>query len=197
MSNVRRYFVTGLLVTLPVFFTIYFFFIIFRFIDGICGKVINIYLLKHFGFGIPGLGIILGLLVVFIIGFIATNFLGKKLFLAIETWFLKLPFVKRVYPSAKQIVGSIFSKDGRTFKQVVLVEYPSKGIWSIGFITNESFAKANSAAAEDLMHVFIATTPSPFTGFLVLIPKKDIRYLDMSVEQGVKLVVSGGIIKPL
>jgi len=196
MSKARRYFVTGLLITLPVFFTLYFFFIIFRFIDGICGKFINIYLIKHFGFGIPGLGIILGLLVVFIIGFIATNFLGKKLFLAVEAWFLKLPLVKLVYPSAKQIIGSIISKEGRTFKQVVLVEYPSKGIWSIGFITNESFAKANEAAAQDLMHVFIATTPSPLTGFLALIPKNNIRYLDIPVEQGIKLIVSGGIVKP-
>lgn len=196
MSNARRYFVTGLLITLPVFFTLYFFFIIFRFIDGIYGKVINIYLIRNFGFAIPGLGIILGLLTVLFVGFIATNFLGKKLFRAIESWFLKLPLIRQVYPAAKQVVNSIISKDSRAFKKVVMVEYPSKGLWSIGFLTNDSFALAENAAGEELSHVFIATSPSPLTGYLALIPKKNIRDLDISVEQGIKLIVSGGIVKP-
>lgn len=197
MSRMRRYFATGLLITLPIFFTLYFFFIIFRFIDGIWGKVINIYLIKHFGFGIPGLGIILGLLTVLAVGFVATNFLGKKLFHAIEAWFLKLPLIKQVYPSAKQVVNSIISKDSRAFKKVVMVEYPSKGLWSIGFLTNESFKKAEEIAGEKLSHVFIATSPSPLTGYLALIPSKNIKDLDISIEQGVKLIVSGGIVKPL
>ncbi|MBP7055436.1 MAG: DUF502 domain-containing protein [Candidatus Omnitrophica bacterium] len=197
MSKVRRYFVTGLLITLPVFFTLYFFFIIFRFIDGICGKVINIFLIKHFGFGIPGLGIILGLLTVVLVGFIATNFFGKKLFHVIEAWFLKLPLIRQVYPAAKQVVSSIISRESRAFKKVVMVEYPSKGIWSIGFVTNDSFKEAEKAVGEELLHVFIATSPSPLTGYLVLMPKSVVKDLNISVEQGLKLIVSGGIIKPL
>lgn len=197
MSRIRRYFAAGLLITLPVFFTLYFFFIAFRFIDGIWGKFINLYLSKHFGFTIPGLGIILGLITVVVVGFVATNFLGKRLFLAVEEWFLKLPLVKRIYPAAKQIVDSLITKEKRAFKKVVMVEYPSKGIWSVGFMTNESFKTANEIAGEELIHVLIATTPTPLSGFLILVPRKDIRYLDMSIEEGLKLIISGGIVKPL
>ena len=196
MSKIKRYFVTGLLITLPVFFTLYFFFAVFKFIDGIWGKVINFYLKKYLGFAVPGLGIILGLFTVLAVGFIATNFFGKKLFYVFERWFLKFPFVRQVYPSMKQIVDSFISKEKPAFKKVVLAEYPSKGIWSIGFITNESFKEAEEKAGEELMHVFIATTPSPFTGFLALIPRNNVKILDISVEQGIKLIVSGGIIKP-
>jgi len=196
MSRIKRYFGTGLLITLPVFLTVYFLFIIFNFIDGIWGKVINFYLKKYFGFSIPGLGIILGLITVIIVGFVATNFMGKRFFALLERWFLKFPFIRQIYPAARQIVGSFISKESPAFKKVVLVEYPSKGMWSIGFITNDSFKEANEKTGEELLHVFIATTPSPLTGFLVLVPKKAIKVLDMSIEDGVKLIVSGGIVKP-
>ena len=196
MSQIKKYFGSGLLITLPVFFTGYFFFIIFRFIDGIWGKLINAYLKKNFGFTVPGLGIVLGILTVLLIGFIATNFFGKRLFLALEAWFLKLPLIGKVYPAAKQIVGSVISRESQSFKKVALVRYPSQGIWSVGFITNGGFPAAEAAAGEELVHVFIATTPSPVTGFLVLIPKKDVRVLDISVEDGIKLIVSGGIVNP-
>jgi uncharacterized membrane protein len=196
MSNIKRYFVAGILVTLPVFLTVYLLFVIFRFIDGIWGKVINYYLKKNFGFSIPGLGFILGVLTVLIIGFVATKITNKRFFKAIEDWFLKLPVINQIYPAARQIVRSLFSRESPAFKKVVLVEYPSRGLWAIGFITNESFKEANEKAASELVHVFIATTPSPLTGYLALIPKKDVKYLDISVEEGIKLIVSGGIVKP-
>lgn len=196
MSKIRRYFGTGLLITLPVFFTLYLLFIIVRFIDGIWGKVINFYLKKYLGFAIPGLGFILALITVLVIGFVATNFFGKKIIRALEHWFLKFPFIRQIYPAAKQIVDSFISKESPAFKKVVLVEYPSKGIWSVGFITNDSFKEANEKTGQELVHVFIGTTPSPLTGFLILVPRSDIKILDISVEEGVKLIVSGGIVKP-
>lgn len=184
------------MITLPVFFTLYFLFVAFRFIDGIWGKLINYYLKREFGFSIPGLGIILGVFTVFIIGFIATNFLGKRVFRSVEGWFLKFPLIRQIYPSTKQIVSSFLSKDAPTFKKVVLVEYPSKGIWAVGFITNDSFKEAEEKTGEELVHVLIGTTPTPLSGFLILVPKKNIKFLDISVEEGIKLVVSGGIVKP-
>lgn len=196
MSKIRRYFVTGLLIILPSFITVYILYGIFTFVDGIWGKVINFYLRKHLGFTIPGLGFLLGIATIIIVGFFATNFFGKKLFLLFENWFLKLPLIRQVYMPAKQIIDSFISKDKHAFKKVVLVEYPSKGIWSIGFLTNDSFREAEEKTSQEMMHVFIATTPSPLTGFLILVPKRDIKFLDISVEQGVKLIVSGGIIKP-
>lgn len=194
--KIKRYFGTGLLITLPVFLTFYLLFIIFRFIDSIWGKVINYYLKKHLGFAIPGLGFILGIITVIIVGFVATNFFGKKLLRIIENWLFKFPVIRQIYPAAKQIVDSFVSKESPAFKKVVLVQYPSNGLWAIGFLTNDSFRQANEAAGDELLHVFVASTPSPLTGFLVLVPKNDIKILDIPVEDGIKLIVSGGIVKP-
>lgn len=181
---------------LPLFITFYLIALIFKLADGLLGGFINNYLRNNFGFFIPGIGIVLGIIIFFIAGFIASHFLGKRIVPALERWFLKLPGVRQIYPPAKQIVTFLFSKENAAFKQVVLAQYPSKGIWSVGFITNEGFKEANEKTKEDLLHVFIPFTPSPWSGFLVLIDKKDIRFLDMSVEDGMKLIISGGILKP-
>ncbi len=194
--SIRRYFGTGLLITLPVFITLYLIFIVIRFVDSILGRVSNFYIKQHFGFVVPGIGLILSVIIIFIIGFVATNFFGKRIIHALEHWFLKFPFIRQIYPAAKQIVDSFISKDSPAFKKVVLAEYPSKGLYAIGFLTNDSFKEANDKAGKELLHVFIATTPSPLTGFLALIPKDDVRFLDISIEEGVKLIVSGGIVKP-
>lgn len=196
MSKIKHYFVTGLLITLPVFLTCYLLYVIFVFIDGIWGKAINFYLNKYLGFSIPGLGIVLGLVTILVVGFVATNLLGKKLLKFFEGWFLKVPFIRKIYPTARQIVDSFISRKGPAFKKVVLVEYPSEGIWSIGFITNDSFKEANEKTGEDLVHILIGTTPTPFSGFTILVPRNKIKILDMSIEEGLKLVISGGIVKP-
>lgn len=194
--RIRHYFATGFLITLPVFITLYFIFIILRFIDGIFGKVINFYLKQYLGFAIPGIGIIIGMLVVFGVGFTAANFFGKKIIHALERWFLKFPFIRQIYPATKQIVDSFISKDSPAFKKVVLVQYPARGIWSVGFLTSESFKEANDKAGRELLHIFIATTPSPLTGFLILVPREDVTELNISIEEGIKLIISGGIVKP-
>jgi uncharacterized membrane protein len=197
IAKIKHYLWTGLLVALPVFITLYFLYIIVRFIDWAFGSAINKCLLKYLGFAVPGLGVVLGFFVILGIGFLAANYFGKKLGKAIERWFLRFPFIRQVYPAAKQIVDSFISKESPAFKKVVLVEYPSKGIWSIGFLTNDSFAQADEAVSQDLVHVFIATTPSPLTGFLVLMPRRDVKILDIPIEDGIKLIVSGGIVKPI
>lgn len=196
MSRIKRYFASGLLITVPVFITLYLIYVVARFIDGIWGKLINMYFMKYFGFTIPGIGIILAIITIVAVGFVATNFIGKRLFKGVEGWFLKFPLIRQIYPSMRQIVSSLMSKDHQAFKKVALVEYPSKGIWSIGFITNESFGKANEIAARELVHILIPTTPTPLSGFLILVPKDDVRILDISIEEGLRLVVSGGIVKP-
>src|SRR3989338_6906087 len=196
MLKLKRYFLTGLLLILPLFITFYILILSFKFIDGILGGFINNYLRANWGFFIPGIGIILGILIVWLTGFIATHFLGKRMLSVLENRFVGLPGVRQIYPSAKQIVGFLFSKDKAAFKQVVLAEYPSKGIWSIGFLTNEAFDEAGEKIARDLAHVFIPSTPGPWSGFLILVPRKDIKLLDMSVEGAIKLIISGGILKP-
>jgi len=196
MHWIRRYFITGLLVILPVFITLYLLFVIFRFVDTIWGVPINFYLNRNFGFKVPGVGFILGTITVFVVGFVTTNIFVRKFFRLLEVLFLKFPLIRQVYPAAKQIVASLISGDKPAFKKVVLVEYPAKGIWSVGFITNEGFREAQEKVGKELVQVFIATTPSPFTGFLILVPKDDVKFLNMSVEEGVKLIVSGGILNP-
>lgn len=196
MSKIRRYFITGLLVILPVYITLYFLVVIFRLIDGFWGRLINLYLRRNFGFSVPGLGFIIGVTAITIIGFLASRFFGRRLLRVIERWFLKFPFISEVYPSIKQIIDFFAPKDKPAFKKVVLVEYPSKGIWSVGFITNDGFEEANRKTGREMLHVFIASTPSPFSGYFVLIPKDEVKFLDISVEEGIKLIVSGGIVKP-
>lgn len=196
IKKIRHYFATGLLVSLPVFITTYFIFVVFRFIDGIFGKGINIILKKYLGFSVPGLGIILGILVVLTIGFFAANFFGRRLFKALEMWFLRFPFIRQIYPAAKQIVDSFIAKDTPAFKKVVMVEYPSKSIWSIGFMTNDGFREANEKAAEDLVFVLIPTTPTPLSGFTILVPRKTVKSMEITVEEALKLIISGGIVKP-
>lgn len=197
MSKIKRYFASGLLITIPVFITLYLIYAVVRFIDGVWGKFINIYFMKYFGFTLPGIGIILAIVTIVAVGFVATNFIGKKIFKAVERRFLRFPLIRQIYPAMRQIVDSLMSKDSQAFKKVVLVEYPSKGIWAVGFLTGDSFAEANRKTGKDLVHVFVATTPSPLTGFLVLVPRDEIKMMDISVEDGIKLVVSGGIVKPL
>jgi uncharacterized membrane protein len=197
MNKLKRYFFTGLLAILPIFLTLYILFIIFRLIDSIFGRIINGYLRGAFGFSIPGLGFILAILIIIAIGFAVVHLLNKKALPLIERLFLKLPLIRYIYPSIKQIIVFLFSNDKTIFKKVVLVEYPSKGIWSVGFMTNEGFRQAQELTGQELVHVLIGSTPSPWTGFFILVPKNAVKYLEMSAEEGIKLIVSGGILKPL
>jgi uncharacterized membrane protein len=165
-------------------------------IDNIIGRIINSYLKAAFGFSIPGLGFIMAVLIILVTGFVVSHLLNKRALPLIERWFLKLPGIRQIYPSIKQIVGFIFSKDKAVFRKVVLVEYPSKGIWSVGFMTNEGFREAEELTGQELVHVLIGSTPSPWSGFFILVPKNAVKFSEMSAEEGVKLIVSGGILKP-
>jgi len=196
MNKLKRYFATGLLVVMPVFLTLYLLYIIFKFVDNVPGHMINSYLKTTFGFSIPGIGFMLEILLILVIGFATSNLLTRKMLPVMEGWFLRLPIIRQIYPPIKQIIGFIFSEDKTAFKKVVLVEYPSKGIWSVGFMTNEGFREAQEKTGQELIHVLVGSTPSPWSGFFILVPKSDVKFLDMSIEDGMKLIVSGGIIKP-
>ena len=196
MKGLKHYFLAGLLVGLPVFLTLYFLFIIFKFIDGIFGVYINAYLKSEFGFIVPGAGIILGILLILLAGFIVSHLLSKKALPVLERWFLKFPGIRQLYPPVKQIISFLFSRESPAFKKVVLVEYPCKGIWSVGFMTNEGLKEAQIKTGKELVHVLIGTTPSPWSGFLILVPKDEVKFLEMPVADGIKLIISGGIIKP-
>lgn len=195
-QSLRKYFITGLIFLLPLVLTIYIIVVLFKFADGLLGRYINDYLRETIGFSIPGLGLLLTLILILVCGFFAANFIGKKIIPWIEKLWLKLPLVRQIYLPAKQLIDFIFSKEKAAFKKVVLIQYPRQGTYSVGFITNEGFEEAKKKTGKDLVTVFIGGTPSPFTGFFVLIPKEEIIILDISIEDGMKLIISGGVLTP-
>ncbi|MBI4707426.1 MAG: DUF502 domain-containing protein [Candidatus Omnitrophica bacterium] len=196
MKPLKRYFVTGLAVAVPVFLTIYVLVAAFQLVDGILGRFLNVYLKETLGFYIPGLGLLLFLVVILFIGFMATRFLGRKIYPQLEKWFSSLPLVNKIYPTLKQIIQFIMAQKEFGFKKVVLVEYPSKGIWSLGFLTNENFQQITSACGKEMAAVFMPTTPGPFSGYVVFLPKEEIKFPDISITNALKIIISGGVFKP-
>ncbi|MDD5045194.1 MAG: DUF502 domain-containing protein [Candidatus Omnitrophica bacterium] len=194
--SLRNYFFTGLAISLPLFGTCYILLIIFVFTDGLLGRFINAYLKAKLGFYIPGLGILLFLLVILLFGVVAKNFLGKKFVHWLGHRFENLPLLKQIYPPLKQIVDFFFSAKELAFKKVVLVEYPRKGLWSLGFITNEGMPKAKEVLKADFLNVFVPNTPGPLSGYYVLVPRQEAILLDISIEDALKIIISGGVLNP-
>jgi uncharacterized membrane protein len=195
--NIKKYFIAGILVLLPFLITIFILINLFQFADSILGKFINIYLVEILGFYIPGLGLIIFLIIIFLIGFLTTHFLGKRLYLILDAALRRFPLIRLIYPSIKQIIEFLFATQRQTFKKTVLVEYPKTGIWSMGFITNEGFQEAKDKTKKELLNIFIPSSPGPFTGFYILVPRQEVIILDITVEDAVKLLVSGGLLNPV
>jgi len=196
MKKLRKYFFTGLLLVIPAFLTVYFLILIFGFIDGIAGGFLKDYMRSKIGFSIPGAGILLFVLTLILVGFLANRFVGRKIYQFLEKWFSSLPLINRVYPAFKQIVSFLLQEKEFGFKKVVLIEYPSKGLWSLGFLTNEQFEKLDRMFAKDMVTVFIPNTPGPFTGYFVFVAKEEMKFIDISVADALRMIISGGIFKP-
>lgn len=188
--NLKGYFLTGLLVLVPILVT---FFLLYQALNQIDQ------LLPYRVLGIPqipGLGIIFIVLLIILTGLATRNYVGRKLFTWGEQLVSKIPIISRIYEGIKQIIQTFFSDNGELFKKVVLIEYPRKGIYSIAFFTQDTRGLVQEAIEDDVVSVFLPTTPNPTSGFLLFVPKKDVRELHMSIEEAMKLVVSGGAIVP-
>ena len=194
-NKLKRYFISGLIIFLPLALTAYLLVLTFNFADGILGKYLQPYFSREFGFYFRGFRIIICLTLIFIIGFLGSNFLGKKFYPLFEGLLLKLPFFKQVYPAIKEIAVFIFSREKFTLHQVVMVEYPRKGVYAIGFLTNDVPKKVTDEVGHELCYVFIPKTPSPLTGYLTLVPKKELIFPDMTAEDAIKILVTGGVMK--
>jgi uncharacterized membrane protein len=183
----RRYFVTGLATLFPVVVTIWLVVTIFQFADRQFGRII--------GVSFPGLGLVVTLLVILGVGVLSVHFFGRVLFQVVEAWLSRLPFVKKVYPPVKQLAQFLFDEEKRrgAFRRVVLVPYPRAGAYSLAFVTNES-RTAVMGTPQTLLTCLIPNPPSPFTGPIIFIPEQDAVPLGMSVEDAVKLIVSGGVV---
>ncbi|MDP2938557.1 MAG: DUF502 domain-containing protein [Candidatus Omnitrophota bacterium] len=196
LRNLQKYFFAGLAILLPFVITLYILAYIFRFFDNILGRFLNSYFKKQLGFYIPGIGIVLFILIILLFGFITTHFLKKRFQAFFENWFLKLPFIKLVYPSIKQIVNFLISKEKPEFQKVVLVEYPRRGVYSLGFVTNESMKIIQEKTGQEFLNVLIPSSPSPFTGFVIMAAKNELIFLDITVEDACKFIISDGVVNP-
>ncbi|MBO8126758.1 MAG: DUF502 domain-containing protein [Firmicutes bacterium] len=190
--RIRNYLITGILIWLPAVVTIYVLWFGYKTFDSLLGNAIAFFV----GERIPGAGILASLLVIFTTGVIATNYFGKKLIIFGERLVTRIPLVRSIYMMVKQIVDAFLHGANVAFKRVALIEYPRKGIYSVGFITSEGNGEVQEKISEDVVSVFLPTTPNPTSGYLLFLPKEDVTILEMSVEEGLKLVVSGGIVTP-
>jgi uncharacterized membrane protein len=196
MSRLKRFFVTGLIVVAPVYATVYVLIVLFRLVDNILGVYLNTYLQKLWGFYIPGLGFFIFIFIIISIGFLATRLIGFKIFPRLEKRFSSLPLIKNIYPALKQLILFVLEQKEFGFKKVVLIEYPSKGIWSVGFLTNEQYQKINQIFDKEMVSVFVPNSPGPFTGYVIFVPKEELKFLDISVIDACKIIISGGVFKP-
>ena len=188
-SSIRNNFIAGIVVLIPIGITLYLTLFIVRISGRIIPKEINPN--NYLPFNIPGVEIIIALLVITFIGWLSLSFLGKKFFELFNNILKKIPILRTIYSAIGQMTET-FTKSDSGQKSVVLLEYPRKAIWAVGFATKENEGIIKNKVGEDIMNVFVPTTPNPTSGFLLMVPKKELIYLDVSFEQASKFIVSAG-----
>lgn len=200
-AKIRAYLFTGILVTAPVAITFYMAYKFIYWIDGMVGKMIppqiREYLIMYDIPMIPGLGLIVLIAALIVVGMFAAGFLGK-FFMRLGEWIVyKLPVISSVYSFLKQVFETFLSNKTQSFNKVVMLEYPRKGIWILGFVSSDTKGEVKQYFdKEEMLNVFIPTTPNPTSGFFIFVPKKDTIEMNMSVEEGLKFVISCGIAEP-
>ena len=197
MKRLRRYFVAGLLVWLPLGVTI----VVVRFLMGLMDKTLVLIPSQYhpeelLGIGIPGLGVILTIILLLVTGVLTANIVGRSFLKGWESLLDRIPVARSIYSAAKNFAEIVFSDSGSAFSKVLLVEYPRKGIYSITFQTASGISEIQARTGEDVVACFVPTTPNPTSGFIILVPKKDTIELDMEVDEAVKLIMSLGVVIP-
>ena len=188
-AKIRNNFIAGFVVLIPIGITLYLTLFIIRISSKVIPKEINPN--NYLPFDIPGVEIIIALVIITFIGWLSLSFLGKKFFELFNNILKKIPILRTIYSAIGQMTES-FTKTDNKQKSVVLLEYPRKGVWAVGFATKENEGLIKEKVKEDLINVFVPTTPNPTSGFLLLVPKKDLIFLDISFEQASKFIVSAG-----
>ena len=191
--RLRNYFFTGVVVLIPIGFTLYLTLFIIKVSSNLIPKEINP---NHYlPFSVPGLEILVSIIIITIVGGLSLSFLGKKFLQLINDLFKKIPILRTFYSAIVQMTQS-FTRNKNKKKSVVLVEYPRKRTWAVGFATKDNKGEMKKKTKEDLVNVFVPTTPNPTSGFLLMFPKKDVIYLDISFEEASKFIVSAGTTNP-
>ncbi|MCH7575947.1 MAG: DUF502 domain-containing protein [Candidatus Marinimicrobia bacterium] len=184
--RLRRIFLTGILTAIPIYITVQ----VLRFLFGFMDRILAPYLERIIGTHIPGLGLLMMLVSLFLLGLLVTNFLGRRLYTWFEKVLLKIPIASTIYTTSKQIVQTFSPENRDSFRNVIWLEYPRKGIWTLGFVTGSTDSQDGVA----YYNIFIATTPNPTSGFVLFVPKHETIPSGMTVEEGFKLLISGGML---
>lgn len=197
MGRLRKYLIAGILVWLPLGVTVL---VVKLFVDLMDRTLLLIppqYTPEALlGFSIPGLGVLLSVLIILFTGMIAANLLGGKLVALWESILARIPLVRSIYSAVKQLTETLFSPSGQSFRKVLLVEYPRKGAWTLAFQTGTDAGEAQQKTGEDVINIYVPTTPNPTSGFFLMIPRRDVIELDMSVDEGLRMIISMGVVVP-
>nr|WP_246828300.1 DUF502 domain-containing protein [Ectothiorhodospira sp. PHS-1] len=197
LHTFRRYLIAGLVVWVPLITTV----VVIKFIVDMMDR--TLLLLPPpwrpenlLGFTIPGFGIVVALVIVFLTGLVVANLVGRKLVDLWEAILARIPLVSTIYSAVKQVMETLFGAGGDSFRKVLLIEYPRKGIWTLGFQTGSGLGEVQARTERQVVSVFVPTTPNPTSGFIILVPRDEVIELDMSVEDGLKFVMSLGVVVP-
>ena len=196
-TDLKKYFITGLLIWIPLAIT----FMVLAWIVGTLDAILLWLPTEHqpsryIGFNIPGVGVVASLLIIFFTGLIAANVLGQKLVRLWEALLSRIPVVKSIYYSVKQVSDTLFSSSGQAFRKALLVQYPRKGVWTIAFLTGQPGGNAAEHLRGDYVSVYVPTTPNPTSGFFLMMRRSEVVELDMSVDDALKYIISMGVVAP-
>jgi len=196
-NKIKKVFLTGIAAIIPIGVTIYILF----FIVKTMGQLVKIIPPKYhpdqlFAFHIPGLDIVITVVLIFIIGLVTKSYIGNKLVGWGEFILGKIPVVRTIYTGIKKLVDAIFGEKSESFKRVVLIEYPRKGLYSVAFVTGEARGEVQAKTAQRCINIFLPTTPNPTSGFYLMVPETDVVDLNMSVDEAFTLIISGGVFTP-
>jgi len=197
-QRLRAYLFAGILVTAPIFITFYLAWLFVTFVDSKINPLIPAKYNpeSYLPFAVPGLGLVVLIIALMLVGALTAGFFGRLWMRISERILSQMPVIRNVYSAVKQILETVLAQQSNAFREAVLIEYPRRGIWAIGFLTGQTKGEVQNLTEEDCINVFLPTTPNPTSGFLLFVPKKDIVHLSMSVEDAIKMVISGGIVTP-
>ncbi|MEO0575600.1 MAG: DUF502 domain-containing protein [Pseudomonadota bacterium] len=196
MRSLRKFMIAGLLVWLPIGVTVFLFRVLLQLMNNslkLLPKEINP---ATYGYDIPGLGVILTIIVLLFTGLFTANFVGRKFVSASEGLLNRIPLIRTVYSASKNFAEVVFSPTGESFKRVLLIQYPRKGVWSLAFQTSNNLGEVQAKTGQDMLCTFVPTTPNPTSGFIIMVPTDEAIILDMDVESALKMIISLGVVVP-
>lgn len=196
--RLRRYFLAGILITAPIVITFYISWLLIRWVDSKVTPLLpDAYNPEtYLPFAIPGLGLVIVIVFLTFVGWATAGIVGRFWTRVTESLLSQMPVIRSIYGAVKQIIETVLQQQSNAFRQVVLFEYPRRGSWALGFITGQTQGEVQSITESDVVNVFLPTTPNPTSGYLLFIPRDELVVLDMTVEEGIKMVISGGIVTP-